>query len=51
MKQSTKKQMKFVHAHQDQCIDHAEKIIENFQEMEKASHELFELMDTMLSEA
>jgi methyl-accepting chemotaxis protein len=43
--------LQFVHTHQDQCIDHAEKIIENFQEMEKASHALFELMDTMLSEA
>ncbi|ADR34566.1 methyl-accepting chemotaxis sensory transducer [Sulfuricurvum kujiense DSM 16994] len=43
--------LNFVHLYKEKSIDHAPKIIANFEEMEKASHELFVLMDTMLSEA
>jgi methyl-accepting chemotaxis protein len=43
--------LKFVQTHKEKCIDHAAVIVENFKEMERASHELFTLMDKMLSEA
>ncbi len=49
--QKANENLKFVHTYKEKCIDHAPKIIENFEEMEKASHELFTLMDAMLSEA
>lgn len=41
----------FVHTHKEKCIEHGSEIIQNFEEMENASHELFTLMDDMLSEA
>jgi methyl-accepting chemotaxis protein len=49
--QKANENLKFVQTHHGKCIDHAPKIVKNFQEMEKASHELFVLMDTMLAEA
>ncbi|MDD5716341.1 MAG: methyl-accepting chemotaxis protein [Sulfuricurvum sp.] len=42
------KNLEFVH--KGDCIGHTEAIIANFEEMEKASHELFILMDRMLEE-
>ena len=42
--------LKLVHMYKEKSIDHAPTIIANFVEMEKGSHELFTLMDSMLSE-
>ncbi|WP_310440703.1 methyl-accepting chemotaxis protein [Sulfuricurvum sp.] len=49
--QKANENLKFVQTYEGKCIDHGPKIVENFKEMEQASHELFILMDTMLSEA
>lgn len=49
--QKANENLKFVQTYEGKCIDHGPQIVENFKEMEKASHELFVLMDTMLSEA
>lgn len=49
--QKANKNLELVHTKKEECLNHAAEIISNFEEMEKASHELFALMDTMLAEA
>lgn len=43
--------LEFVHHKKEECVAHAEEIITNFEAMEKASQELFMLMDNMLAES
>jgi methyl-accepting chemotaxis protein len=49
--QKANENLRFIETHKEKCIDHAAIIVENFKEMENASHELFSLMDKMLVEA
>ncbi len=49
--QKANENLKYVHSHKENCIEHASEIIGNFTAMEEASHELFTLMDKMLVEA
>lgn len=43
--------LELVQTKKENCLNHANEIIANFEEMEKASQELFTLMDSMLAES